>query len=68
MLSIQSLLFVIKLIDKGILTTEEPSVMAHDYCGTLFGMIILINQAKGNEKKKTRKPLSSDFQNKGMKQ
>ena len=25
--------------------------MAHDYCGTLFGMIILINQAKGNEKK-----------------
>lgn len=26
--------------------------MAHDYCGTLFGMIILINQAKGNEKKK----------------
>ena len=67
MLSIQSLLFVIKLIDKGILTTEEPSVMVHDYCGTLFGMIILINQAKGNEKK-NRKPLSSDFQNKGMKQ
>lgn len=67
MLSIQSLLFVIKLIDKGILTTEEPSVMAHDYCGALFGMIILINQAKGNEKK-NRKPLSSDFQNKGMKQ
>ena len=67
MLSIQSLLFVIKLIDKGILTTEEP-VMAHDYRGTLFGMIILINQAKGNEKKKKRKPLSSDFQNKGMKQ
>lgn len=56
MLSIQSLLFVIKLIDKGILTTEEPSVMAHDYCGTLFGMIILINQAKGNEKKKTENP------------
>lgn len=68
MLSIQSLPFVIKLIDKGILKTEEPSVMAHDYCGTLFGMIILINQAKGNEKKKNRKPLSSDFQNKGMKQ
>ena len=56
MLSIQSLLFVIKLIDKGILTTEEPSVMAHDYCGTLFGMSILINQAKGNEKKKTENP------------
>lgn len=56
MLSIQSLLFVIKLIDKGILTTEEPSVMAHDYCGTLFGMIILINQAKGNEKKTTENP------------
>ena len=42
--------------------------MVHDYCGTLFGMSILINQAKGNEKKKNRKPLSSDFQNKGMKQ
>ena len=68
MLSIQSLLFVIKLIDKGILTTEEASVMAHDYCGTLFGMSILINQAKGNEKKNNRKPLSSDFQNKGTKQ
>lgn len=27
MLSIQSLLFVIKLIDKEILTTEEPSVI-----------------------------------------
>ena len=41
--------------------------MAHDYRGTLFGMSILINQAKGNEKK-NQKPLSSDFQNKGMKQ
>lgn len=41
--------------------------MAHDYRGTLFGMSILINQAKGNEKK-NRKSLSSDFQNKGMKQ
>ena len=30
--------------------------MAHDYCGTLFGMSILINQAKGNEKKKTENP------------
>lgn len=30
--------------------------MAHDYCGTLFGMIILINQAKGNEKKKAENP------------
>lgn len=28
--------------------------MVHDYCGTLFGMIILINQAKGNEKKKPK--------------
>ena len=28
--------------------------MVHDYCGTLFGMSILINQAKGNEKKKPK--------------
>lgn len=31
--------------------------MAHDYCGTLFGMSNLINQAKGNEKKKKPKTL-----------
>lgn len=30
--------------------------MVHDYCGTLFGMSILINQAKGNEKKKPENP------------
>lgn len=41
--------------------------MAHDYCGTLFGMKHLI-KLKEMKKKKNRNPLFSDFENKGTKQ
>ena len=66
MLSIQYLLFVIKLIDKGILTTEEPSVIGARLLRYAVWHEHLIKPKE--MKKENRKPLSSDFENKGMKQ